>query len=81
MPEIVSKALEILGFNSKEDELMNIRREILKKKNEFKRENGFDESKLRIPKRIFETASPRGKISENYIRQAVSAYFGKLNSD
>ena len=63
------------------DELMDLGQEILKMKYRFKRENGFNEEKLRIPKRIFETQSPLGDLSEKYIRQAVTAYFKKLNSD
>lgn len=80
-PEIVTKALEIMGYNLTYDDSLNIGREILKIKNNFKKENGFNENNLRIPKRIFETKAPTGKFTEEYIRQGVSAYFKLLNSD
>ncbi len=79
--EIVTEALRASGFDLEEDELMDLGLKILKMKYKYKTENGFDENKLRIPKRIFETPSPFGKFSEKYIRQAVSAYFNKLISD
>lgn len=79
--KIVPEALRVLGFDFEEDELMDLGQKILKMKYKYKTENGFDENKLRIPKRIFETPSPLGKFSEKYIQQAVSAYFNKLISD
>ncbi len=80
-PEIVTKALEVMGYNFSYDDSLNIGREILKIKNRFKKENGFDANNLRIPKRIFETKAPTGEFTEEYIKQAVSAYFKLLNSD
>jgi aldehyde:ferredoxin oxidoreductase len=80
-PEILTKALEIMGYNLTNDDLLNIGREILKIKNKFKRENGFDENNLRIPKRIFETKAPTGEFTEEYIRKGVFAYFKLLDSN
>ncbi len=79
-PNVVVNGLKIMDYDFNEEELKNIGLEILKMKNVFKRENGFDEKKLRIPKRIFETPSPSGEFTEEYMRQGVTAYFKLLNS-
>jgi hypothetical protein len=38
--------------------------EILREKNQFKLEHGFNPSALRIPKRILEIDSPHGKVQD-----------------
>jgi len=77
-PEIAVKALKTMGYEFTVEDLNKLGREILKKKYEFKFREGFDPSKLRIPKRILETPTPHGKLTEEEIRKAVNLYFEKL---
>lgn len=77
-PEIVVKALKTMGYDFTVEDLNKLGREILKKKYEFKFREGFDPSKLRIPKRILETPTPHGKLTEEEIRKAANLYFEKL---
>jgi len=77
-PEIVVKALKTMGYEFTIEDLNKLGREILKKKYEFKFREGFDPNKLRIPKRILETPTPHGKLTEEEIRKAVNLYFEKL---
>ena len=55
--------------------------EILREKNQFKLEHGFNPSALRIPKRILETDSPHGKVQESYLKEAVEEFYRLLASD
>ncbi len=75
-PETVSKALEPLGFELSPEDLKNLGWKIYAKKFKIKIREGFNVSKLRIPRRIFETPSPHGKLSEEYIERALK-YFEK----
>jgi len=77
-PETVVKALKTMGYEFTVEDLNKLGREILKKKYEFKFREGFDPSKLRIPKRILETPTPHGKLTEEEIRKAANLYFEKL---
>ncbi len=77
-PETVKQVLDVAGYHVEVDELQWLGYEILKEKNRFKIREGFDPEKLRIPSRIFETASSRGAISEEEIRNSVTNYFRKL---
>ncbi len=76
-PEIVVKALKTMGYDFTVEDLNKLGREILKKKYEFKFREGFDPNKLRIPKRILETPTPHGKLTEEEIRKAANLYFEK----
>ncbi|MFH1179463.1 MAG: aldehyde ferredoxin oxidoreductase family protein [Candidatus Bathyarchaeota archaeon] len=77
-PETAKQVLDVAGYHVEVDELQWLGYEILKEKNRFKIREGFDPEKLRIPSRIFETASSRGAISEEEIRNSVTNYFRKL---
>lgn len=73
-PDLVKRALEVVGFNLSEDELFRLGEEILRNKYEFKIREGFDFNKLRVPKRIFETPTPLGLIDEEELRSTVTKY-------
>jgi len=73
-PEVVLDALRMTGFDLSVDELNQIGSRILTEKNKFKRREGFKPDELKIPKRIFETASPIGYLEEEYIKETVKAY-------
>lgn len=73
-PDLVKRALEIVGFNLNEDELSSLGEEILRNKYQFKIREDFDFNKLRIPKRILETPTPLGYINEEELRSIVMKY-------
>ncbi len=70
-PDIVCKALSLVGFEFSEDDLRRIGAEIHKAKYRFKIDNGFSLKTIRIPKRILETPSPIGVLDERAIREAL----------
>ena len=77
-PEMVIKALSVLGWNLTQEDLERIGREILRAKYEFKIREGFDYRKIRIPKRILETPTPSGLLDEASLRQGIEAYMNQL---
>lgn len=78
-PPTVVKALKVVGYELSEDELKKLGTEILRNKYEFKVREGFDLSKLRVPKRITEIPTPHGIIKEEFIRKVVERYANLLN--
>jgi len=77
-PETVAKALKAVGLEKDEGELAELGREILFEKYRFKVREGFSFDKLRIPRRILETPTPHGMLSEEVIREAVAHYASKI---
>jgi len=71
-PELVSRLLNIAGFEVSEEDLDRIGREIYVEKYRFKMREGFKLDDIRIPKRIFETPSPIKQLDEAYIRKALA---------
>ena len=70
-PDVASKALHLAGFDIAPEALHHIGEEIHREKYRFKTREGFSLDKLRLPKRIFETPSPLGKLDEKFIRGAI----------
>jgi aldehyde:ferredoxin oxidoreductase len=58
--------------------LRAVGREVHREKFRFKLREGFDFSKLRLPKRIFETAAPAGPLTEDYVRKTIAAVAEEL---
>ncbi len=79
-PDVIIKALDVVGYEIKPDELTNISGKILREKFNFKIREGFDPEKLVIPNRIFETRSLLGMITEDLIRKGISSCL-KILSD
>jgi len=79
-PEIVVKALSVVGYDLKIEDLKRIGEKILKLKYLFKVREGFNLEKLRIPRRIFEVPTPHGYVVEEFIREAVKVYKEKIES-
>jgi aldehyde:ferredoxin oxidoreductase len=73
-PGVVLRALKPLGIEMDENELKELGRRIYREKLELKKMMGFDPSKLRIPRRIFEVESPHGLLSEEYVREALEKW-------
>jgi len=77
-PDIVAEAFNAIGYDYKVDDLINIGWKIYKEKHKLKLELGFDPSKLRIPRRILEVPTPHGRISEEYLKKAITYFSQKL---
>jgi len=66
-----SRCLSTLGEPWDEEGLLALGQDILRRKYEFKVREGFSLSALRIPKRISETPTPFGPLSEEELRLAL----------
>ncbi len=78
-PELVVKALKPLGIELTEEQLKEIGAKIYREKVDFKvREGWCKEMILDLPKRIFETPTPHGMISPDYIKRALEYYVEKM---
>lgn len=77
----ISDALAIMGFEASIENLKQIGKEIHKAKYKFKFREGFSFDNIHIPKRIFETSEPTGKLNENFLRQALEYAKNKLTLD
>ncbi len=74
-PEIVIKALDAIGLEGwTEEKLESLGRDIHRAKMDFKFQEGYDLTKLRIPKRIFEVPTPNGLLKEEDLRKAIEIY-------
>jgi aldehyde:ferredoxin oxidoreductase len=77
--DTVLKTLETAGHHKVPPESLDkLGVEILREKNRFKEREGFKPRELRIPRRIFETPSPLGKVEEKYIRESVEEFYRLL---
>jgi len=75
---MVQRALAVIGFERSPNDLDRLGLEVLRRKNAFKRREGFDPQSLRVPARILETPSPLGTLDEGFLRQAIRAFFERL---
>ncbi len=70
-PELVTRLLAVAGIELTVDDLQRIGREIHTEKYRFKVREGFSFDTLRLPKRIFETASPVSGLEREYFVKAL----------
>ena len=77
-PETVTKALGVMGWDLTHDDLNEIGFDILRAKYEFKLREGYDSKNARIPKRVLDTPTPLGSVTEEYLRQGMEAYMSQL---
>jgi aldehyde:ferredoxin oxidoreductase len=77
----VIKALETAGHRVTSDRLDRMGLEILREKNQFKLDHGFDPRSLRIPRRILEIDSPHGELKEKYLKDSIEKFYQLLVSD
>ena len=77
-PETVARTLKVFGYDLTPDSLMELGREILKHKYEFKFREGFSLKNLRLPERIFETPTPHGSLSKEFLAEALNLYGSKI---
>ncbi len=73
-PEVVRQALAVAGFDWSDDDLTRVGAETLQRKHDFKRREGFDPLKLRVPRRILETPSALGPLDEDFINRAIQLF-------
>jgi len=78
--DVVLKALELTGFALTREDLNRIGEAIHKRKYEFKIRHGFSLDDIYLPKRILETSTPFGQVSESYIKSAVSHFKRLIDS-
>ena len=71
---MVSRALEVTGYNFGADQLQSLGEEVLRGKNMFKFREGFDMDNMRLPKRIFQIPTPLGPINEGKLREIIRFY-------
>ena len=79
-PQLVSEALKVAGFGLTEGDLNNLGKKILKNKNKFKNQEGFNILELKFPRRIFELPTPHGMLEEGRLKEAVDEYRSLLNN-
>ena len=72
--EIMARAFQASGFDFSVEDLRQLGKKILRRKYLFKKARGFSLTKLKIPRRIFETVSARGPLKEEFLRQALHEY-------
>jgi aldehyde:ferredoxin oxidoreductase len=72
--ETVQRALAVTGFERSADDLDQLGADVLRRKVDFKRREGFDLDALRIPGRILETPSPLGRVDPDFLRRAIERY-------
>jgi aldehyde:ferredoxin oxidoreductase len=73
-PETARQALTVAGFERSADDLAQLGTEILRRKYDFKKREGFDLAQLRIPRRILETPSALGPLDEDFLRRAMQLF-------
>ena len=73
-PDVVSRALKPLGMELGVEDLRKLGMEIYKEKYKLKLDLGFDVSKLRLPKRIFETVTPHGLVRREFMSRALEHF-------
>ena len=73
-PDVVTRALAPLGVSATPADLDRIGAETLRRKWAFKRREGFDPTRLRIPERVCETETPLGRVDSDVIRRALERF-------
>ena len=67
-------ALDAVGIKKTKDDLDSLGKRIFDEKYRFKIREGFDLSKVRVPKRFYETVSTLGKIDPQTVEDMLSLY-------
>jgi len=74
----VQAALAVAGLDLAPGDIHDAGARILRAKHAFKVREGFRADELRLPARIFETASPAGPFDEAFLRETVACYMANL---
>ncbi|PLJ77460.1 aldehyde ferredoxin oxidoreductase family protein [Infirmifilum sp. SLHALR2] len=73
-PENAAEALRPLGFELTADDLLKLGKRIYGEKYRLKIREGFKPEEVEFPKRIFETPTPHGVLSREYMEEAKREY-------
>ncbi|ABL79212.1 aldehyde ferredoxin oxidoreductase family protein [Thermofilum pendens] len=73
-PEVVSEALKPLGIEMSVDDLYSLGRKIYREKYRLKLREGFRPEDVSFPRRIFETPTPHGLLSPEYMEKVKLEY-------
>ncbi len=76
--DVVVKTLNALGHPWTEEGLLELGKEILRRKHAFKAREGFDFDELRLPRRIFTVPAHTGPFDEEFMRKTIEFYKEKL---
>jgi aldehyde:ferredoxin oxidoreductase len=71
---VVLRALRVAGLELTEEGLADLGKEIHREKYAFKFREGFSLDQIRIPKRILETPALAGRVSEEFLREALKRF-------
>jgi len=80
-PELVVEAFKPLGYEFTVEDLQRLGKEIHLNKYRFKMREGFSLEKIKLPKRIFETPTPHGKLSEEFMQKLLDLFRQKIMED
>ena len=80
-PELVVEAFKPLGYEFTVEDLQRLGKEIHLNKYRFKMREGFSLEKIKLPKRIFETPTPHGKLSEEFMQKLLDLFRQKITED
>ncbi len=69
--DLVARALRSIGINVTPDDLKTLGRQIWLEKWIVKIREGYDPERIELPKRIFETETPLGKIDPELVKTAI----------
>jgi len=72
--ENIVEALGAVGIEKTKDDLSDLGRRIFEEKYKFKRREGFDLARARVPKRFFETISTLGMIEPQTVEDMLQMY-------
>ncbi|MEM3755165.1 MAG: aldehyde ferredoxin oxidoreductase family protein [Candidatus Bathyarchaeia archaeon] len=79
-PELIIEGFKVLGKELSIENLKKIGVKILKEKYRFKTREGFNIDELKAPERIFQTPTPSGKISKEFMEECLKIAKEKLES-
>jgi len=69
--DVIIRTFAVLGITVTEESLKKLGVDIYRQKLRFKKNNGWSLEPDALPKRIFETDSPHGKIDPAYVRETM----------
>jgi len=72
--ENIIDSLETVGIWKTKDDLMELGKRIFEEKYKFKVQEGFDLSKVRVPRRFYETVSAAGLVTPETVEEMLSIY-------
>ena len=78
--ETILKALNSVGWDLTDEDLTVIGKRIYQTKLQIKRDMGFEQKDIKIPKRFFETPSMHGVMDEDTAYRMIEKYIAKTDA-